>query len=49
MVSEMEVRDSCDERKQTSFDANQAINIEVEEVSDAEEEAGPVPISENKG
>jgi hypothetical protein len=41
--SEMEVRDPCGENP-TSHDASQAINIKVEEVSDAEEEAGPVPI-----
>jgi hypothetical protein len=40
--NEMEVQDPCDE---TSHDASQAISIKVEKVSDAEEEAGPVPIS----
>jgi hypothetical protein len=43
--SEMEVKDPCDETNTTSHEASQAININVEEVSDAEEEAGPVPIS----
>jgi hypothetical protein len=42
--SEMDVQDPCDETNQTSQDASQAINIKVEEVSDAEEEADPVPI-----
>jgi hypothetical protein len=40
---EMEVRDPCVETDPTSRDASQAINIKVEEVSDTEEEAGPVP------
>jgi hypothetical protein len=39
------LRDSCGEPNPTSHDASQAINIKVEEVSGAEEEAGPVPIS----
>jgi hypothetical protein len=43
--SEMEVQDPCDETNTASHEASQAINIKVEEVSDAEEEAGPVPIS----
>jgi hypothetical protein len=43
--SEMEVQDPCDETNPTSRDASQAMNIKVEEASDAEEEAGPVPIS----
>jgi hypothetical protein len=43
--SEMEVQDPCGETNPTSRDASQAINIKVEEVSDAEEEACPVPIS----
>jgi hypothetical protein len=43
--SKMEVLDPCGETKPTSHDASQAINIKVEELSDAEEEAGPVPIS----
>jgi hypothetical protein len=42
--SEMEVQDPCDETKPTSHEASQAINIKVEEVSEAEEEASPVPI-----
>jgi hypothetical protein len=42
--SEMEVQDPCGETNTTSHDARQAINIRVEEVSDAEEEAGTVPI-----
>jgi hypothetical protein len=46
--SEMEVQDPCDEANPTSRDASQAINIKVEEVSDAEEEAGPVPITFSK-
>jgi hypothetical protein len=41
----MEVQDPCDETNATSHDASQAINIKVEELSDAEEEAGPMPIS----
>jgi hypothetical protein len=40
----MELRDPCGEPNPTSCDASQAINIKVEEVSDAEEEVGPVPI-----
>jgi hypothetical protein len=40
--SAMELRDPCGEANPTSGDASQAINIKVEEVSDAEE--GPVPI-----
>jgi hypothetical protein len=43
--SEMEVQDPCDESNPTSHEASRAINIKDEEVSDAEEEAGPVPIS----
>jgi hypothetical protein len=42
--SEMEVQDPCDETNTKSRDPSQGINIKVEEVSDAEEEAGPVPI-----
>jgi hypothetical protein len=38
----MEVQDPCGEMNPTSCDASQAINIKVE---DAEEEAGPVPIT----
>jgi hypothetical protein len=37
--------DPCGESDPTSGDASQAINIKVEEVSDAEEEVGPVPIT----
>jgi hypothetical protein len=40
----MEVQEPCDETHPTSCDASQAINIKVEEVSDAEEKACPVPI-----
>jgi hypothetical protein len=43
--SEMEVQDPCGETYPKSHDASQAINIKVEEVSDAEQEAGPVPIT----
>jgi hypothetical protein len=43
--SEMEVQDPCDETNPTSRDASQGFNRKVEEVSDAEEEEGPVPIS----
>jgi hypothetical protein len=46
--SEMEVLEPSDQTHPTSRDASQAINIKVEEVSDAEEEAGPVPISFRK-
>jgi hypothetical protein len=38
-------RDPCGEPNPTYGDASQAINIEVEEASDAEEEEGPVPIT----
>jgi hypothetical protein len=41
----MEVRDPCDETNPTARDASHTINIKVEEVSDAEEEEGPVPIT----
>jgi hypothetical protein len=41
----MELRDPCDEPNPTSSDASQAINIKIEEISNAEEEVGPVPIS----
>jgi hypothetical protein len=41
----MEVQDPCDETNPASRDASQAINIKVEEVSDAEEDAGPVAIT----
>jgi hypothetical protein len=40
----MELQDSCGEPNPTSGDASQAINIKVEDVSDAEE-VGPVPIT----
>jgi hypothetical protein len=43
--SAMEVRGPCGERNPTSGDASQSIDIKVEKVSDAEEEAGPVPIT----
>jgi hypothetical protein len=43
--SAMELRDPCSEMNPTSGDASQAINIKVEEVSDAGEEEGPVPIT----
>jgi hypothetical protein len=42
--SEMEVRDPYGETDPTARYASQSITIKVEEVSDAEEEAGPVPI-----
>jgi hypothetical protein len=41
----MELQDCCGEPNPTSRDASQAINIKTEEVSDAEEEVGPVPIT----
>jgi hypothetical protein len=44
----MEVQDPCDDTNSTSRDASQAIKIKVEEGSDAEEEAGPVPITFRK-
>jgi hypothetical protein len=43
--SAMEVWDPCGGMNTASGDASQAISIKVEEVSDAEEEAGPVPIT----
>jgi hypothetical protein len=43
--SAMELRDTCGEPNSTSRVASQIINIKVEEVSDAEEEVGHVPIS----
>jgi hypothetical protein len=43
--SAMEQRDPCSEMNPTYGDASQAINIKVEDVSDAEEEEGPVPIT----
>jgi hypothetical protein len=36
---------ACGEAYQAYHDASQAMNIKTEEVSDAEEEAGPVPIT----
>jgi hypothetical protein len=42
--SEMEVKDRCDETNTKSRDPSQGINIKAEEFSNAEEEAGPVPI-----
>jgi hypothetical protein len=42
--SAMEVPGPCGERNPISGDASQAIKIKVQ-VSDAEEEVGPVPIS----
>jgi hypothetical protein len=41
----MELGDPCGEPNPTSCDASQAINIKIEEISDAEDEVGPVPIS----
>jgi hypothetical protein len=43
--SAMELWDPCGEMNPTSGDASQPMNIKVEEVSDAEEEVGPVPIT----
>jgi hypothetical protein len=44
--SQEDVPGSCTETYSTSsHDANQAINIKVEDVSDVEEEENPVPIS----
>jgi hypothetical protein len=43
--SEMEVQDPCGETNPTSGDASQAISTKVEEVSNAEEEEAPVPIT----
>jgi hypothetical protein len=44
--SQEDVPGSCTETCPTSSrDANQAINVKVEEVSDVEEEENPVPIS----
>jgi hypothetical protein len=40
----MEERDPCGEPDPTSGDASHTIYIKCEEVSDAEEEEGPVPI-----
>jgi hypothetical protein len=42
--SAMELQDPCGETNPASHDASQAISMKVEEVSDAEEEVGPVPI-----
>jgi hypothetical protein len=41
----MEVPGPCGERNPISGDASQAIIMKAEEVSDAEEKEGPVPIS----
>jgi hypothetical protein len=46
--SEMEVWYPCAETNPTSGDESQSNNIKVEEVSDAEQEAGPVPLSSPK-
>jgi hypothetical protein len=43
--SAMELRDRCGERDPTSVYASQAISIKIQKVSDAEGEAGSVPIS----
>jgi hypothetical protein len=43
--SEMDVWNPCGETNPTSRDLNEVISIKVEEVSDAEEEEGPVPIT----
>jgi hypothetical protein len=43
--STMDLRDPCGEPIPTTAEASQAINIKIEEVSDAEEEVGPVPIT----
>jgi hypothetical protein len=44
--SQEDVSGSCTETSPTSsYDAHQAINTKVEEVSDVEEEDNPVPIS----
>jgi hypothetical protein len=42
---EMDVQDHCGEMYPSSSDASQDINIKVEEVSDAEEEEAPMPIT----
>jgi hypothetical protein len=42
---EMDIQDPCDETHPASCDASQDINIKVEEVSDTEEEEGPLPIT----
>jgi hypothetical protein len=41
----MELRDPCGETNPASGDASKAINMKVENVSDAGEEEDPVPIS----
>jgi hypothetical protein len=46
--SGMELQDPCGEPNPTSGYASQAINIKVEEVSDAEEEMCPVLITSPK-
>jgi hypothetical protein len=43
--SEMAVGNPCGETNPTAPDASEAIGVKVEEVSAAEEEAGPVPIT----
>jgi hypothetical protein len=43
--SEKQEWDPCSETYAASGNASQAISIKVEEVSDAEEEEGPVPIT----
>jgi hypothetical protein len=43
--SAMEELDPCDEPNPTAGDASHTIYIKVEEISDAEEEVGPVPIT----
>jgi hypothetical protein len=43
--SVMELQDPCGEPNPTSRDASQVINIKFEEVSGAEEEVCPVPIT----
>jgi hypothetical protein len=42
---EMDVHNPCGETYPASCDTSQANNIKVEEVSDAEEEGSPVPIT----
>jgi hypothetical protein len=43
--SEMGVWNDCGETNPTSGDVSEVISIKVEEVSDAEDEEGPVPIT----
>jgi hypothetical protein len=43
--SRMEVQDPCGETDPTSGDASQAFRIKMEEVSDADDDAVPVPIT----